>query len=134
MLDKDIELRANAQRNKIIEVLREAGIKGVTNIYLYSHVSKSLGARLSELYERGYNIECTNMKHGIFKYMLISEPVKQRPKPMRAEELLIQEITDHYDGSISTKDLIEILKTNDLIISRKAGAHKRKRIMENIAF
>jgi hypothetical protein len=125
-LEEDIRLRAKAQRSKIIEALREAGVKGLTNVYLYDNITKSLGARLTELYERGYYIQCTKVKDGVYNYVLIAEPIKPQPKPKRAEDLLIEQIETKYNGTIDVQHLINLLRENDLIISRKAGAFKRK--------
>lgn len=125
-MEQDIVNRAIAQRSRIIETLREVGIEGCTNIELYEHVTKSLGARLSELYERGYYIECTKIKDGIYNYVLISEPIKPFAKPMSAEKMLLKQIDEDYEGNIDAEQLLELLRNNDLIISRKAGAHKRK--------
>ncbi|WP_121616736.1 hypothetical protein [Virgibacillus halodenitrificans] len=121
----DIRKRAKAQRGKIIEGLRKAGVEGLTNVYLYDNITKSLGARLTELYERGYNIQCTKVEDGVYRYVLISEPIKLKPKSKRAEELLINQIDTDFNGKIDTKDLIDLLRENDFIISRKAGAFKR---------
>lgn len=126
MMDQDILDRAIAQSIKIIEVLREAGIKGCTNIELSDRVTKSLGARLSGLYERGYYIECTKIGKGVYNYVLISEPIKPLSKPLRAEKLLLKQIEEQYNGSVNITELLDLLRKHDLIISRKAGAHKRK--------
>lgn len=125
-LENDIKERAIAQRTRIIEMLKEAGENGLTNIELYDYVTKSLGARLSELYERGYKIECTKVKNGIYKYVLVSEPPENYKKPIRAEDLLLQTIEGNYSGKIDITELKKLLRDNDLIISRKAGAHKRR--------
>lgn len=127
-VDQDILERAIAQRNCIIEELRSAGINGCTNIYLYDYVTKSLGARLSELYERGYYIQCTKLQNGIYNYVLIAEPIKPFAKPMRAEDLLLKRIEEDYQGKISINELKSLLESNDLIISRKAGALKRQNV------
>ena len=122
----NVPKRAKAQRSRIIEELRKAGVNGLTNIYLYDNVTKSLGARLTELYERGYNIQCTQIQEGIYKYVLISEPIKPKPKAKRAEDLLIHQIETEYNGKIDAVNLIHLLRENDFIISRKAGAFKRQ--------
>ena len=124
-VNRDDLSRAKAQRNCIIEELRSAGIFGCTNIDLYN-LTKSLGARLSELYERGYNIKCTKLQEGIYNYVLIAEPIKPFAKPMRAEDLLLKHIEEDYQGIISINELKNLLENHDLIISRKAGAFKRK--------
>ncbi|MEX3623702.1 hypothetical protein [Viridibacillus arvi] len=126
MLEEDIVFRAKVQRNKIIEALRAAGTNGCTNIFLYNNITKSLGARLSELYERGYYIECKKLKDSVYNYVLIWEPIKPQPKPMRAEDILIDKIQRNFSGEIDIENLLNLLRDNDLIISRKAGAHKRK--------
>lgn len=126
VVQDDIRKRAKAQRKRIIEALRKAGVEGLTNVYLYDNITKSLGARLTDLYERGYNIQCTKVKDGVYKYVLISEPIKLKPKAKRAEDLLINQIETQFNGKIDTQHLIDLLRENDLIISRKAGAFKRK--------
>lgn len=126
VLEEDIRKRAKAQGEKIIDALRKAGVNGLTNIYFYDNITKSLGARLTDLYERGYNIQCTKVKDGVYNYVLISEPIKQKPKAERAEDLLLNQIETEFNGKIDSEQLKNLLRENDLIISRKAGAFKRR--------
>lgn len=123
---RDFQERASDQCESILNLLRSAGIKGVTNVYFYNHVTKSLGARMSELYERGYKINTYNKGSGVFKYVLISEPDGKTPKIERAEDLLMR-IIKGRGGVVTASELKSIMEYHQLIISRKGGAKKRNK-------
>ncbi|MDQ4682044.1 hypothetical protein [Stenotrophomonas maltophilia group sp. RNC7] len=120
--EKELKERASGQREKILLKLRENGCKGVTNVYFYKHVTRSLGARLSELNERGYGIQTKNLGHGVYKYVLISEPLTPGVRFERAEDILMREIEERK--FVTASEIKSILQQNGFIISRKGGSKK----------
>lgn len=118
--------RASYQREKIIQLLRERGKNGVTNTYFFEHVTNSLGARMSELYERGYEISTISIGRGVYKYVLKNEPKKPMPKLERAEDILMR-IIRQRGGVVTASELQSILEHHQFMISRKAGSKKRNK-------
>ncbi len=118
----EIKERAAGQRDKILEILRNRGLKGVTNVYFYEKVTKSLGARMSELNERGYGITTRHLGNGMYKYILVSEPLVPSKKFTRAEDMLMEAIEER--GSVTADELKNLLKNYGFIISRKSGSKK----------
>ncbi len=114
---REITGREKAQRNKIVQTLKEAGSQGVTNIDI-ARISLSYTARITDLREIGYEIECKNLGKGVFLYVLIYEPIEFK-KRKRAEDLFIEEIEKNTNGKADVSTILNILKKHNLMISRK---------------
>lgn len=57
------------QVEKILQLLKEAGDKGVTNIQL-NEIAFRYSARLNDLRRDGYKIQATHIKDSIWKFTL----------------------------------------------------------------
>lgn len=129
----EIKKKRQSQLSLIIEMLKEAGEKGITNI-AFKEITASLGARMSDLHAKGYVISSTHIGNGIYRYVLVKEPVQSMLKPKRAIEVLLSKIEEN-GGTVTSTQLVELLKKNDLLISRHNGAlnkiHYRSEKMSN---
>lgn len=115
--------RTPTQRQKIINALKEAGENGLTNNQLNS-ICYRYGARISELYEKGYEIEITALGKGLYKYVLRKEP-SQENLYINAEEIFLAEICEI--GGKSVEKLIQaLLSEKGFKICRKHGWYKNK--------
>lgn len=112
------------QREKILNLLRNAGEKGVTNKQ-FQDVFIRWDARVRELYQMGYKIENEPLGNGIYNYKLISEPERVAKKPKKAIELLIDKINNTYDGKVEAETLRDLLAEEGLQVVRKYGSHKK---------
>lgn len=124
MLDEDVKERAKHQRAKIVKALRKAGLKGLTNVELIQNITPSLGARMSELYERGYSVDVRKIRDGVYRYVLLAEPIKPYSKPKRATDIILEEILNRYDDQISSQALKSLLDRKGFIVCRRSGSYK----------
>lgn len=112
------------QREKILNLLRNAGEKGITNKQ-FQDVCIRWDARVRELYQQGYVIKNESLGNGLYKYILVFEPETIAEKPKKAIELLISKINNTYNGRIDTESLSSLLEAEGLQVVRKHGAHKK---------
>lgn len=120
-MNKETKERTSSQRDRIINLLKHAGDKGVLNTQL-SKVALRYNARIQELYVRGYKIDSVELAGGITKYILRSEPVEKVCKPQKAEDILINDIKSKYSDIINSEELQEYLNTHGFTVRRKAGS------------
>lgn len=64
-----------SQLDRILTLLRERGAAGATNVELNA-ICFRYGARLWELRKAGYNIRTESLGDGLYRFTLLSEPVK----------------------------------------------------------
>lgn len=121
---KDSVKRAPTQREIILDVLREAGDKGVLNIELVE-ICIGYRSRIAELYQMGYKVDVENVEKGACIYTLISEPEVPVTIVPKAVDVLAQKINEEYFGAITTDNLVELLGELNLNVVRKAGSHKK---------
>lgn len=112
--------RIRNQRQMILDALRKAGSKGLTNIEL-SEICQRWAARLQELYVRGYKVKLENLGDGIYNYILVEEPEVPNPEPPKALEVLVKEIESKFGGRVTTSQLLFLLENNNMNVVRKAG-------------
>lgn len=111
----EAKVRATSQKGLIISMLKRAGAEGVTNIE-FARVANCYGARLSELYSVGYEIDTEYISDGVYKYILVSEP--ERPvKPKTKVEELVGAIGK---DKINIEELDELLVNLDINVRRKS--------------
>lgn len=115
--------RRNSHRAKILNMLRNAGKKGVLNTEM-SQVALRYGGTLGELYSRGYEIEKTNVGNGVYKYTLISEPKTEIVEHAKAKDILIDMVNSL--GEIDGEELSWLLDELGFDVKRKANSYKRK--------
>lgn len=120
---EDAKQRIPSQKEKIINLLRDAGEEGVLNTELVKHCIR-FNARISELYAEGYKINVEHLGKGMYKYVLISEPKRRHEIPKSALEIVLNEIHEKYQGKIEAQDLQRILAFNNFHIVRKPGSYK----------
>jgi hypothetical protein len=111
--------RIPSQRLKMVKMLKEAGEQGVTNVQ-FVNVGLGYGARLTELYQMGYEIDVDSLANGVYKYILRKEPGDIK-SVMKAVEEIMMEIDRDYDGSITAKELESLLKSKNFRIVRRHG-------------
>ena len=115
--------RAPNQRERILNVLRQAGSKGVLNLDLVE-ICIGYRSRIAELYQMGYKIDVENVEKGAVIYTLREEPEHPKTNIPTAIQLVTKEIEETYHGAITTDGLIELLNKMNLNIVRKHGSHK----------
>lgn len=119
-MDKNEKNRIKKKTEAILNVLRMAGDKGVTNVEL-SNIALRYGGNLGELYRDGYKIERTSLGNGVNKYTLISEP-KDIVKRDKAIDKLFLEI--NKVGTVDVKSLKEIMDRISVSVKYKANTYK----------
>lgn len=117
--------RIPSQAEKIIILLKEAGEDGVTNIEL-SKISLKYDARISELRQKGYEIETAHDKDGIYKYKLKRIP-SQDARFYSALDQLTLKILNEYNGKITAFQLRDLLDKMYFEVKRKSGYYKQNR-------
>ena len=80
--------RIPSQIEKIINLLKESGEEGATNIALCA-ISFKYDARLSELRRKGYEIETLYDGKGIFRYVLKKIPADNKFYMNATDEILL---------------------------------------------
>ena len=118
--------RIPSQTERIINLLRTAGADGVTNHQL-SKISLKYDSRISELRMRGYEIETTHEKKGVYKYFLIKTPSIDTIYLNATDEILMLIDTD-FGGNIQSKELKSLLELMHFHITRKSGWYKHQMI------
>jgi hypothetical protein len=117
--------RIPSQTEKIINLLRNAGADGVTNIEL-AEVSLKYDARISELRRKGFIIETIYISSGVYKYVLIKMPSNDHYFKNATDETLLM-IQDQYEGGwIHFTDLAALLESMHFHITRKSGWYKHQ--------
>ena len=114
-----MDLRILTQKQKVINALKEAGSKGMTNAEL-SKISLRYGGQLGTLYREGYKIKKYNLDGGLYNYVLIAEPADIKYFK-NANEEVFEEIEKNYNDSISSNDLENMLQEKHFHIIRKNG-------------
>lgn len=126
-MDKEIYTEAKkrmpSQREKLLEVLREAGHKGVLNTDLVD-ICIGYRSRIAEMYQMGYKVDVEHIERGVCIYTLLEEPVNPVKDIPTATSVVISEIENKFSGAITADTLIAILKEMNFNIVRKSGSHK----------
>lgn len=123
----EAQRRIPSQKQKIINVLRDAGEEGVTNTELVQ-ISLKYDARLSELYKEGYIITNEHLGNGVYKYVLKAMPGQLVFYP-DALSTFINGVAKNRDGMIAFEDIPELLDELDINMCFKAGYYKRQMSM-----
>lgn len=121
----DARQRIPSQTERIIKLLREAGEDGVTN-HALSKISLKYDSRISELRMRGYEIETTHEKKGVYRYVLIKAPSIDTIYLNATDEILMLIDTD-FGGNIQSKELKSLLDLMHFHITRKSGWYKHQK-------
>jgi hypothetical protein len=124
---REAQERIPSQIEKIVNLLKEAGEEGVTNVAL-SAISFKYDARLSELRSRGYEIETTHEAKSVYKYVLKKIPADEKFLVNATDEIIMIVEAD-FNGSITTNELIDLLDQKHFHITRKSGWYKQKRFL-----
>lgn len=122
----DARQRIPSQTERMIKLLREAGENGVTN-HALSKISLKYDSRISELRMRGYEIETTHEKKGVYKYILKKTPSADSLYLNATDEILMLIDTD-FGGNIQSKELKSLLELMHFHITRKSGWYKHQMI------
>lgn len=83
--------RQDNKREQVLNMLRGRGLKGITNSEL-SAISLRYGGHLGKLYELGYKISKESLGEGLFNYILIEEPSREKHDNKKALDVLMSEI------------------------------------------
>ena len=116
--------RIPSQTERMIKLLREAGADGVTNHQL-AQISLKYDSRISELRMRGYEIETTHEKKGVYKYILKKAPSIDTIYLNATDETLMI-IDTEFGGTIQRKELESLLELMHFHITRKSGWYKHQ--------
>ena len=117
--------RIPSQTERMIKLLREAGEDGVTN-HALSRISLKYDSRISELRMRGYEIETSHEKKGVYKYILKKAPSSDSLYLNATDEILMLIDTD-FGGNIQSKELKSLLELMHFHITRKSGWYKHQK-------
>lgn len=117
----ETKVRAESQRQQIINLLRSAGSNGVTNSE-FSKIGYRYNARIQELYVDGYEIQVEELSGGLTKYILVKEPEVKNIKPDKALNVLIENIKSKYNGSVTIEQLVDELQGSNFTVRRNIGS------------
>lgn len=120
----DAQDRIPNQIEKMINLLKESGEKGVTNNQL-SKICLGYGTRISELYQKGYEIEVTSKGRGVYKYVLKKSPTSELKFYENAKEEIIRTIKQDFNDRISGNELRLLLNKKDFNIRRNQNWFKK---------
>lgn len=121
--DVETKKRAAAQREEVIQALKNAGVSGITNVQLQK-ISLNYTSRTAELHKQGYKIRCSPMGGGLYNYVLLHEPeTKQRQK--KAVDMFFDMLDKQYDGKITSDELREMFDKHCLNVVRNWGANTK---------
>lgn len=121
---ESLDERKLPQKQKILNMLRNAGKQGVLNTSL---VNLCIGyrSRIAEMYQAGYKIEVEHIEKGVCRYTLISEPDVEIENNPSALDMLVNTINNDFNGVVSTHELSLILKDSNFNVVRKSGSFKK---------
>lgn len=120
---KESKDRAPSQKVAILETLREAGSKGVTNTDL-KNIAIRFSAVTNQLQLDGYDIELVNEGSGVVRYIL------KDPNPVRSKvkvETGLQKTRAFFSesNSPSFEDFVNFLSDNGLHIKHKPNGIRK---------
>lgn len=128
MYNGETKKRVKSQKETVLDMLKKAGSKGVTNDTL-SKVTFRFATSIHLLYQEGYIISTENLGEGVCNYTLLKEPSSPRlEKDEKAIIVLNREIMTKYNDCISSSDLDEILDSLGFVIKRKQGFYSKKEL------
>lgn len=127
----DAQQRIPSQKEKIVNLLRDAGEDGVTNAEL-ARIGLRYGARLTELYKEGFIIdnEPVENSESLYKYVLKAMPGTVTIH-QDAETLLVAALLEKFDGGFVdiyevVQALPKILDDEFLRVTRKPGYYRKR--------
>jgi hypothetical protein len=126
MTYEDALNRIPSQRERIVNLLKDAGEEGVLNTQL-NNICLRYGARISELVSMGYVIDIKREGKGLYRYFLKKVP-SEIQYHKRAEDEILYIIDADYDGMIETLELKKLLLEKDFHIIRKPNWFKQRMI------
>jgi hypothetical protein len=74
------------------------------------------------LYVEGYEIKVEDLDGGLTKYILISEPESKRKRPNKALDILVGDIINKYNNSMTSDELVDYLKDQNFTVRRNVGS------------
>lgn len=112
--------RIENKTQQIIDALRSAGTKGLTNAEL-STIALRYGGSLGTLYHRGYEVKKTYLGNGLYNYVLTHEPdeIVVREKAMTK---LMDAVAEK--GLVSKSMLAEMMDNFGISVKYKANTYK----------
>lgn len=126
MTYEDALNRIPSQRERIVNLLKDAGEEGVLNTEL-NNICLRYGARISELLSMGYLIDIKREGKGLYRYFLKKVP-SEIQYHSKAEDEILHIIDVDYDGMIETLELKKLLLDKDFHIIRKPNWFKQRMI------
>lgn len=98
-------VRADDQTEKVLAMLRAAGVRGCTNIELWT-VAHAANSRVSDLRQRGYTISSKRESGSVWRYVLRSGPENLKPPPAEPDwQTRPRVATDLHGRPLDTSDL-----------------------------
>jgi hypothetical protein len=118
-----MEKRLLTQRQKIIQMLVDAGDDGVTNAEM-NKISFRYGGHINEMGRQGYKYKKMHLGGGLFRYWLISIP-SQIKIPENAHDIFMDEVETRCGEDISA-EISEIFDDLYFHVVRKNGWYLRE--------
>lgn len=124
MWNEQAKERAESHRAIILNKLREAGDRGVTNAEL-KEITFRFGQAIHTLYMQGYAINVVELSNGICRYTLVREPEEELAiSREKAVDILATEIDSKYKDGVNGETLIEVIKSLGFDVKRKKGFYR----------
>lgn len=122
-MDYETRKRLATQRQKIIQMLRDAGDEGVTNTEM-AVVSLRYGGHINEMGRQGYKYKKMNLGGGVFRYWLLSVP-SQINIPENAHDIFMDQVEKRCGEEMSA-EVSEIFEELYFHAVRKNGWYLRE--------
>lgn len=119
---EELKKRKPTQKQRMLQMLRDAGDKGVKNID-FTRISIRYGGMLGEFYKEGYKIDTIPLDGGVVKYILCEEPTAEFKKKKDAKDAFFDSIKEKF-GLELANELDSIMEKINVNLRYKAGTHK----------
>ncbi|HSW76022.1 MAG TPA: hypothetical protein VLG50_03195, partial [Candidatus Saccharimonadales bacterium] len=117
--------RIPSQKQKIVQLLRDAGAEGITNAEL-AKICLQYNSRLSELSKEGYVIETIHVKDGLYKYVLHKVPGNIVYHSDALTDVLIAAYSESTNGWIMVERIPVIMAEHFSRMVRKPGYYQQQ--------
>lgn len=119
-MNKEEKERIIKKTEQILNALRTAGLKGLTNSEL-SKIALRYGGSLGELYKKGYTISKESLGEGLYRYWLVSEPSVEAVRE-KAIDVLLSNVKSF--GLVDAEQLLSIMNNSNIAVKYKANTYK----------
>lgn len=126
----DAKRRMPSQKVRILDLLKERGKEGATNLEL-NRISLRYTDRIFQLKNAGYIFQIDMLDHGVTKYVLLEEP-KGKKEYLKGIWVVADIIDNDFDGSITSFELENLLDNLGMNIVRRPNVLNKRVTIKGI--